>query len=156
MGCSFEQLDAMLQAAGETRLGICLDTQHMFAAGIDWTTPRGYDAAFTAFERCVGLRHLEAFHLNDSKKPLGSRVDRHAVIGDELIGLRPFARLVRDPRFTRLCPATSRRRRSRTAKIATPCAFASALAALARCANREICPARNAHNLRCIAASLAL
>jgi deoxyribonuclease-4 len=102
VGCSFEQLDAMLQAAGERRLGVCLDTQHMFAAGIDWTTPRGYDAAFEAFDRSVGLRHLEAFHLNDSKKPLGSRVDRHAVIGDGVIGLRPFARLIRDPRFADL------------------------------------------------------
>ena len=102
IGCSFEQLDAMLQATGERRLGICLDTQHMFAAGIDWTTPRGYERTFDDFDRVVGLRHLEAFHLNDSKKPLGSRVDRHAIIGEGLIGLAPFKRLVRDERFARL------------------------------------------------------
>ncbi len=92
----------MLQAGGDRRLGVCLDTQHLFAAGYDWTTPRGYEAVFDEFDRVVGLRHLEAFHLNDSKKPLGSRVDRHAVIGDGLIGLQPFGRLVRDTRFARL------------------------------------------------------
>jgi deoxyribonuclease-4 len=102
VGCSFEELDAILQAAGESRLGVCLDTQHLFAAGIDWTTPRGYAQTFRDFDRVVGLRHLEAFHLNDSKKPLGSRVDRHEVIGNGLIGLQPFQRLVRDERFAAL------------------------------------------------------
>ncbi len=102
VGCSFEQLDAMLQAAGEQRLGVCLDAQHMFAAGIEWTTEKGYDETFRAFDRVIGLRHIEAFHLNDSKKPLGSRVDRHAVIGEGLIGLQPFGRLVRDARFAEL------------------------------------------------------
>ena len=89
----------MLQRTGEPRLGVCLDTQHMWAAGIDWTTPRGYARTVEEFDRTVGLRHLEAFHLNDSKKPLGARVDRHAIIGDGLIGTAPFARLVGDPRF---------------------------------------------------------
>src|SRR5256885_211273 len=102
VGCSFEQLDAILQSAGERRMGVCLDTQHLWAAGIDWTTARGYERTFASFERVVGLSALEAFHLNDSKKPLGSRVDRHAVIGDGLIGLEPFRRLVRDPRFKML------------------------------------------------------
>ncbi len=102
VGCSFEPLDAKLQATGERPIGICHDTQHKFAAGIDWTTPRGYERTFDAFERVIGLRHLEAFHLNDSKKPLGSRVDRHAIIGEGLIGLQPFKRLVRDERFARL------------------------------------------------------
>ena len=90
VGCSFAQLAEMLQRTGERRLGVCLDTQHMWAAGIDWTTPRGYDATFADFDRIVGLRHLEAFHLNDSKKPLGARVDRHAIIGEGLIGVAPF------------------------------------------------------------------
>ena len=102
VGCSFEQLGAILQGAGERRLGICLDTQHMWAAGIEWHTPRGYARTFESFDRLVGLKHLEAFHVNDSKKPFGSRVDRHAVIGDGLIGLKPFQRLVRDPRFLKL------------------------------------------------------
>lgn len=102
VGCSFEQLNDILQHSGERKLGICLDTQHMWAAGLDWTTPRGYARTFETFDRIIGLRHLEAFHLNDSKKPLGSRVDRHAIIGDGLIGLQPFQRLVRDPRFAQL------------------------------------------------------
>jgi deoxyribonuclease-4 len=102
VGCSFEELDAMLQAAGESRLGICIDTQHLYAAGVDWTTPRGYARTFEHFDRVVGLRHLEAFHLNDSKKPLGSRVDRHAAIGHGLIGLEPFRCLMRDARFRAL------------------------------------------------------
>ena len=83
-------------------MGVCLDTQHMWAAGIDWTTARGYKRTFSDFDRCVGLAHLEAFHLNDSKKPLGSRVDRHAVIGEGSIGLSPFKRLLRDKRFATL------------------------------------------------------
>jgi deoxyribonuclease IV len=102
LGCSFEQLAAILAATGESRIGVCLDTQHMYAAGYDWTTARGYEETFAQFERVVGLRHLEAFHLNDSKKPLASRVDRHEIIGDGLIGLAPFARLVNDPRFRTL------------------------------------------------------
>ncbi len=102
VGCSFEELDAMLQAAGESRLGVCLDTQHMFAAGVEWTTARGYARTFEDFDRIIGLRHLRAFHLNDSKRPLGARVDRHAVIGEGEIGLEPFRRLVRDPRFEKI------------------------------------------------------
>jgi deoxyribonuclease-4 len=102
VGCSFEQLDEILQRAGESRLGVCLDTQHLHAAGIDWTTARGYEKTFADFDRVVGLGHLRAFHLNDSKRPLGARVDRHAVIGDGTIGLEPFRRLVRDPRFAEL------------------------------------------------------
>ena len=99
VGCSFAELAEMLQRTGERRLGVCLDTQHMWAAGIDWTTPRGYERTVDEFDRTIGLRHLEAFHLNDSKKPLGARVDRHAVIGEGLIGVAPFRRLIDDARF---------------------------------------------------------
>jgi deoxyribonuclease-4 len=102
IGCSFADLDAILQATGEARMGVCLDTQHMWAAGIDWASPKGYEKTFADFERIVGLPHLQAFHLNDSKKPLGSRVDRHEIIGEGLIGLAPFERLLRDPRFAEL------------------------------------------------------
>jgi deoxyribonuclease-4 len=102
IGCSFAELDALLQGAGDARLGICLDTQHLYAAGVDWTTPRGYARTFEDFDRVIGLRHLLAFHLNDSKRPLGARVDRHEVIGRGHIGLAPFGRLVRDPRFATL------------------------------------------------------
>jgi deoxyribonuclease-4 len=99
VGCSFAQLADMLAGVGDQRLGVCLDTQHMFAAGIEWTTPPGYARMIADVEQTIGLGHVEAFHLNDSKKPLGARVDRHAVIGDGLIGVRPFARLLADERF---------------------------------------------------------
>lgn len=99
VGCTFEQLAEMLARTGDARLGVCLDTQHLWASGIDWTTPRGYQRTFENFSRVVGMRHLRAFHLNDSKKPFGSRVDRHAVIGEGLIGTRPFKRLMHDARF---------------------------------------------------------
>jgi deoxyribonuclease-4 len=102
IGCSFAELADILQQTGESRMGICLDTQHMWAAGVNWTTPDGYDETLAEFERLIGLRYLEAFHLNDSKKPLGSRVDRHDIIGDGLIGLEAFARLLCDPRFANL------------------------------------------------------
>jgi len=102
VGCSFEELAAMLEAAADRRLGVCLDTQHMFAAGIDWTTARGYAATMESFDRVIGLRHLEAFHLNDSKRPLGSRVDRHAPIGHGVIGVAPFKRLLVDERLAEI------------------------------------------------------
>jgi deoxyribonuclease-4 len=100
LGCRFEELADMLEAAaGGDRLGICFDTCHALAAGYDLTTDAGYDAVFAEFDRLVGLDRLRAFHLNDSKTPLGSRVDRHQEIGDGYLGLLPFWRLVNDPRF---------------------------------------------------------
>ena len=102
VGCSFAELGDMVQLTGERRVGICLDTQHLFAAGVEWTTARGYERAFDEFDRVIGLERLEAFHLNDSKRPLGARVDRHAVIGDGFIGLPPFGRLLADARFAAL------------------------------------------------------
>jgi len=99
VGCTFAELAEMMARTGDRRLGVCLDTQHLWAAGIDWTTARGYPRMVADFDATVGLRHLEAFHLNDSKKPFGARVDRHAVIGEGLIGVRPFRRLVVDERF---------------------------------------------------------
>ena len=102
VGCSFEQIADLLERTAERRMGVCLDTQHLWAAGIDWTTRDGYQKTMDDFDRIIGLKHLRAFHLNDSKKPLGSRVDRHEILGDGLIGLAPFARLVNDPRFADL------------------------------------------------------
>jgi deoxyribonuclease-4 len=102
VGCSFEQLATILERCGESRLGVCLDTQHMWAAGIDWASAEGYERTLQQFTQCIGLAHLEAFHLNDSAKPFGSRVDRHAPIGEGLIGLAAFGPLVRDPRLAHL------------------------------------------------------
>lgn len=103
LGHTFEELAAILAAARSApRLAVCFDTCHALAAGYDWTTPQGYADVFRSFDRTLGLERLAAFHLNDSKKPLGSRVDRHAWIGDGEIGLEPFRRLVQDPRFADL------------------------------------------------------
>jgi deoxyribonuclease IV len=102
LGCQFEQIAAMLdRARGADDLGICFDTCHAHAAGYDLSTDEGYDRAFEAFDRVLGLDKLRAFHLNDSKTPVGSHVDRHEEIGDGYLGPLPFWRLVNDPRFAR-------------------------------------------------------
>jgi len=102
LGCRFEQIEAMLsRARGGDTLGVCFDTCHAHASGYDLSTEEGYDRALEAFDRVLGLDRLRAFHLNDSKTPVGSRVDRHAEIGDGYLGLLPFWRLVNDPRFAR-------------------------------------------------------
>jgi deoxyribonuclease IV len=100
LGCRFEEVAQILErTTGGHRLGVCFDTCHALAAGHDLTTDEGYDRVFADFQRTIGLQHLLAFHLNDSKTPLGSRVDRHQEIGDGFLGLLPFWRLVNDPRF---------------------------------------------------------
>ena len=83
-------------------MGVCFDTCHAFAAGYDLSTPEGYDRTFREFDAVVGLSHLRAFHLNDCKKPLGCRVDRHEHIGQGALGKEPFRRLVNDRRFAAL------------------------------------------------------
>ncbi|MEO8213664.1 MAG: deoxyribonuclease IV [Myxococcales bacterium] len=100
LGCRFEQVEAMLsQTRGGHTMGVCFDTCHAHAAGYDLSTEEGYDKTFAAFDRILGLDRLLAFHLNDSKTPAGSRVDRHEEIGDGYLGLLPFWRLVNDRRF---------------------------------------------------------
>jgi deoxyribonuclease-4 len=84
------------------RLGVCLDTAHLIAAGYNIKTPHGWDAAIREVSSLVGRRQILAFHLNDSKTPLGSRVDRHAHIGQGLIGKEAFRYIVNDPRFKNL------------------------------------------------------
>lgn len=103
LGHRFEHLAAILEhLGGSPRVGICLDTCHLLTAGYDLCTGQGYDQTFSDFDRIVGLGRLEVFHLNDSKKPCGSRVDRHEHIGKGCLGLEPFRRLLNDPRFTSL------------------------------------------------------
>jgi len=100
LGCRFEHMARILDSAPSgARLGICFDTCHAHAAAYDLTTDEGYDAVFAELDHLVGLDALKAFHLNDSKTPLGSRVDRHQEIGDGYLGLLPFWRLVNDSRF---------------------------------------------------------
>jgi deoxyribonuclease IV len=100
LGHRFEHLAEIISRMGKTpRVGVCLDTCHLLAAGYDICTPDGYTRTFEEFDRVVGLKRIKAFHLNDSKKPCGSRVDRHEHIGKGCLGLDPFRWLLNDPRF---------------------------------------------------------
>ena len=103
LGHQFEHLAAILEYLdGSPRVGVCLDTCHLVASGYDIVTEQGYRETFEAFEGVVGLDRLKVFHGNDSKKPCGSRVDRHEHIGDGCLGLEPFRKLLHDPRFAAL------------------------------------------------------
>lgn len=100
LGHRLEHIGAILEEVGDReRLGVCFDTQHAFASGYDARTAEGYANLWEAFDANVGLGKIQAFHLNDSKKPLGSRIDRHEHIGEGCIGVNLFWRLVNDPRF---------------------------------------------------------
>ena len=103
LGHRFDHLRSIIDRVDDaSQLGVCLDTCHLVAAGYDIISPDGYVGVFDEFETVVGLDRLELFHLNDSKKPLGSRVDRHETIGRGYIGTEPFGRLLRDERFREL------------------------------------------------------
>lgn len=103
LGYRFEQLGWMLSRARHPRrLGVCFDTCHALAAGYEFRDARSYRETFREFDRVVGLEHLCAFHLNDSKHPLGSRKDRHEHIGDGEVGLEAFRLILNDRRFRRL------------------------------------------------------
>lgn len=100
LGATMAHLAAIFDGVKKPqRLGVCLDTAHFFAAGYDIRTPRGWDAAIGEVAKLVGTRQILAFHLNDSKTELGSRVDRHAHIGEGKIGLEAFRHIVNDSRF---------------------------------------------------------
>jgi deoxyribonuclease-4 len=103
LGHRFEHLAAIIaRLDGDQRIGVCLDTCHLLAAGYDLCSEAGYADTFRQFDRTIGIDRLAAFHMNDSKKPCGSRVDRHEHIGKGCLGLEPFRRLVNDPRFSAL------------------------------------------------------
>ncbi|HVL67795.1 MAG TPA: deoxyribonuclease IV [Vicinamibacterales bacterium] len=100
LGHRFEHLAEIIQRLrGSRRVGVCLDTCHLLAAGYDICSREGYERTFAEFDRIVGLDRVRVFHLNDSKKPCGSRVDRHEHIGKGCLGLDPFRWLLNDPRF---------------------------------------------------------
>ena len=100
LGHRFEHLATIIgHLNGSTRVGVCLDTCHLVASGYDIVSERGYKETFAAFDRLVGIGRLKVFHGNDSKKPCGSRVDRHEHIGDGCLGEGPFQRLFKDKRF---------------------------------------------------------
>ena len=100
LGHRFEHLATVItHLRGSKRVGVCLDTCHLVASGYDITTDAGYRDTFEQFDRIVGIERLKAFHGNDSKRPCGSRVDRHEHIGNGCIGREPFRRLLHDERF---------------------------------------------------------
>jgi deoxyribonuclease-4 len=100
LGYRFEQIARMMDAVRQSdRLRVCFDTEHAFAAGYDIRTQEGYDRTFSEFDEVIGIERLAAFHLNDSKKDLNSRVDRHEHIGKGFIGLEAFRMLLNDRRF---------------------------------------------------------
>lgn len=100
LGSTFNELGYIIdRSMYKERLGVCLDTCHLFAAGYDFRTPEEYSETFRLFETEVGTDRIRFFHINDSKKVLGSRVDRHEHIGKGEIGLEGFRNLVNDERF---------------------------------------------------------
>ena len=100
LGYRFEHLARIMElTAVSDRLGVCFDTCHALAAGYEIRTPEGYGETFQQLDQAVGLERLRVFHVNDSKRDLGSQVDRHQHIGQGYIGLDGFRLLVNDPRF---------------------------------------------------------
>lgn len=103
LGCRFEHLAAMIDGVQDPdRIGVCIDTCHTFAAGYPLGTEKEYRTTMRALDQTVGLKLVRAFHLNDSVKPLGSRVDRHAHIGRGMMGKEPFRLLLNDRRFRKV------------------------------------------------------
>ncbi len=100
LGYSFEQIAKILdQVKDSHRFGICFDTCHVFAAGYGVDTYKGYERTIERFDKIIGIKKIQAFHLNDSKGGLGSRIDRHVSIGEGYLGLKCFHAIVKDPRF---------------------------------------------------------
>ncbi len=100
LGFSFYHLARIIEGvADKSRVGVCLDTCHTFAAGYDLSTDAALDATFAEFDEVVGFKYLRGMHLNDALKPLGSRVDRHAPLGEGHIGKRCFEYIMSDSRF---------------------------------------------------------
>lgn len=103
IGHNFEELIKIIELTDQSeRLGICLDTCHLFAAGYDIKSANGYNKTFEEFEAIFGIHRLKVIHLNDTKNRLGSRVDRHEHIGKGFLGIKPFQWLLNDKRFNNI------------------------------------------------------
>ncbi len=103
LGYTFEQLARVIEGVGDAeRVGVCLDTCHIYAAGYDLASADGYEEVVGRFDALIGLERLKIIHCNDAKKPLGSRVDRHEHLGQGEIGLAAFERIVNDARLTHI------------------------------------------------------
>lgn len=100
LGYTFEQIRFIIDHVDDkSRVGVCIDTCHTYTAGYDISTPESFLQTFEQFDRVIGFNYLKGMHLNDTKKGLGSRVDRHENLGDGLLGLEPFRLIMTDPRF---------------------------------------------------------
>jgi deoxyribonuclease-4 len=100
LGHRFEQIRFIIDhVEDKNRVGVCLDTAHAFAAGYDLKSKAGFDGTFREFDEIIGFQFLRGMHLNDSKKDIGTRVDRHEVLGGGILGNDIFERIMRDDRF---------------------------------------------------------
>lgn len=100
VGHTFEQLAHIIEKVEDkSRIGVCIDTCHAYSAGFDLATPEGYDSTWKLFQDVIGFNYLKGMHLNDDKRKLGSRIDRHESIGKGTLGSEFFIRLMNDPRF---------------------------------------------------------
>ena len=100
MGFKFEQIKFIISLVEDkSRVGVCIDTCHSFAAGYDLTSDEAFNGTFKKFGEEIGFKYLKGMHINDSKKGLGSRVDRHDSLGKGTLGMEVFKRLMHDPRF---------------------------------------------------------
>jgi len=100
LGYKFEHLAHIIdKVEDKSRIGVCIDTCHTYTAGYNIATEEGFAKTFEEFEQIIGFKYLKGMHINDSKKELGSRVDRHDSIGKGLMGIDVFKRIMADPRF---------------------------------------------------------
>jgi len=100
VGYRFEHLARIIELVDDkSRVGVCIDTCHGWAGGYDFLSDEGYEESWTAFEELVGLKYLKGLHLNDAKKDVGSKVDRHASLGDGYMTSKTFERMMKDDRF---------------------------------------------------------
>ncbi|MFW2331588.1 MAG: deoxyribonuclease IV [Nitrospinota bacterium] len=100
LGYTFEQIGNIIDRVDrKEKVSVCFDTCHVYAAGYDFSTLASYKKTFASFDSAIGLEYLKLFHINDSKKPLSSRVDRHEHIGEGMLGPEPFKLLLNDERF---------------------------------------------------------
>ena len=100
LGYTFEQIAQIIeQVEDKSRVGVCIDTCHSFAAGYDLSTELGFTQVFEHFENVIGFKYLRGMHLNDATKPLASKVDRHSTLGNGVLGMVPFQMIMKDSRF---------------------------------------------------------
>ncbi|MDO4735853.1 MAG: deoxyribonuclease IV [Bacteroidia bacterium] len=100
LGYTFEQIAQMIDLVEDkSRVGVCIDTCHSFAAGYDLSTELGFTQVFEHFDNVIGFKYLRGMHLNDAMKPLASKVDRHSSLGEGVLGMVPFQMIMKDPRF---------------------------------------------------------